>query len=143
VDGVGWTYPEGWKGLRNPHLRMLLLRRLHEIVARKDAHTEPAFVRETVQLLFDQSEFGTEPGAEVGNALFDINEGRAVFRLTQAVLKAAQPGSSQHKVRAAEWATVQTLALSLCAILVKKGVAHFTEDSAAPARPEAPPYNER
>lgn len=138
MGGVGWRYPEGWKGLRNPHLRMLLLRRLHAIVERKDAHNEPSFVKETVQLLFDQSEFGTEPNAEVGNALFDINEGRAVFKLTQAVLKAAQPGTSQHKVRAIDWATVQTLALSACAMLVRRGVAHFVDGSTAPAVSEQP-----
>ena len=136
---MGWAYPDGWKALRNPHLRMNLLHQLHTIAERKDGHADPALVKETVNLLFDQADFATEPGAEIGNALFDINEGRAVFRLAQAVLKATQ-GSLQHAVRPIDWAAVQTLSLSACALLVRKGVAHLAEDGALA---EAPPYNER
>lgn len=136
---MSWQYPASWKPLRNPHLRMLLMRHLHEASDKRNGHHDPRSVSSLVALFFDQSRFAESPTAEIGNALFDEEEGRCVYRVAQSLLKAVRPHKPGHKIQAADWAMVRTLAQGACIILVRKGVGQFKADEAASPTPSQSP----
>lgn len=118
---------------------MLLLQQLQEVSDRRNGRQDRLLVSRLTTLMFDQSAYADSPVAEIGNSLFDEHEGRSVFRVTQALLKAARPDKTAHKISSADWAMVRTLAQGACIILVRKGVGELRADGVVSSSPSPLP----
>jgi hypothetical protein len=127
---MGWTYPPAWEALRHPWVRMELLGYLDEVADpdltklwRAPSLSDEAIgIDQVIHFLFDDHEFAA--GGEVGAALLDADESRAVRAVAEAIdaiVAGNRKGDDAYFLDHPLWPQVEQAAAAAAQLLRRQG----------------------